>query len=173
MADDLIGKITGLSGIAILIILLGIFAVFVAVYYNLFAMIFIIIIYETLVSLDLSGSLRTIASAMLNTAGVGQSLVTLVPNPKVNKAAQRQLFSMDNPFRAMIQINRALLYFAFFAFLMTSPLIINVFNMPSEVNYYIFNFINNIVGLEVLAISVLMVLVIISNFIDIIEIVVS
>ncbi|MEM3264557.1 MAG: hypothetical protein QXH07_01210 [Thermoplasmata archaeon] len=173
MADNLTGIISGLMSILIAIVLTIIFAIIAVVWWQVILMIFVIVIYETLISLDLSGSLHTIANAIASTAGKGEALVSLVPNPKPDIKAESFLYKLNSPFRMLIQVNRAVLYFAFFAVLMTSPLISSVFNMPSAVEATIFTFLNNLVTFEVPTLSIFLVLVVISSIIDILEIVAS
>ena len=162
-----------IMGIPIIIIIGLIFAVVAVVWWQVFLMVFAIVIYETLVSVDLGGSLHTIAEAIATTSGKGDSLVSLVPNPKQDRKTDAFLYKLNSPFRMLIQVNRAVLYFAFFAVLMTSPLIGYFFNMPSATEALIFLFLNNIVALEVPILSIFLVLVVISSFIDILDIVVS
>ncbi len=174
LSDELLGKVFGLLGITTMTIVILIFAVFIAaVWYQVFLMIFVIVIYETLVSLDLSGSLHTIAEAMATVGGTGNGLISLVPNPKQDRKTEAFLFKLNSPFRLLIQVNRAVLYFAFFAVLMTSPLIGYFFNMPITTEALIFLFLNNIITLEVPLLSIFLVLVVISSVIDVLDIMVS
>ena len=161
-------------GIAITIAILLVFLVVAVVWWQVFLMVFVIVIYETLVSLDLGGSLHTLAEAMtVAFGGKGEGLVSLVPNPKQNKKTEAFLYKLNSPFRLLIQVNRAILYFAFFAVLMTSPLIGYFFNMPVTTEALIFLFLNNIVALEVPILSIFLVLVVISSVIDVLDIMVS
>jgi hypothetical protein len=175
MSDDgLTGKVIGLLGIPLVVLIFAVLAIVVTIaYWQLFAIVFVIVIYETLISLDLSGSLHTIAQALANTTGNNSALVSLVPDPKPNKSTQSFLFKLDSPFKMLIQINRAILYFAFFIFLMASPFVNVFFNMPSSIEAYSFIFINNIILLEIPLLSVFLLLAIISSFVDIIQIMVS
>ena len=174
LSDELTGKVLGLLGILAMTIVMLIFAVFIAVvWWQVFLMIFVIVIYETLVSLDLGGSLHTIAEAMAIVGGTGNGLVSLVPNPKQDKKKEAFLYKLNSPFRLLIQVNRGILYFAFFAVLMASPLIGYFFNMPPATEALIFLFLNNIVTLEVPILSIFLVLVVISSAIDVLDILVS
>lgn len=174
LSDGLTGKVFGLLGISTITIVAAIFAAIIAVvWWQVFLMIFVIVIYETLVSLDLSGSLHTIAEAMATVGGTGQGLVSLVPNPKQDRKTEAFLFKLNSPFRLLIQVNRAVLYFAFFAVLVTAPLIGYFINMPPATEAMIFLFLNDIVALEVPILSIMLVLVVISSVIDVLDIVVS
>ena len=117
---------------AMLIVLTVVTAIAIADPYLMpvFTIIIYIVLYESLVGLDLSGSLHQLSSVLLSNQT--KSAVSLVPNPTVDKSAQRQMFKMDTPFRIFIQVGRGLLYFAFFAFLMTSPIVSSFFNMPYQ-----------------------------------------
>ena len=174
MAEGIQSTILSWLGIAaILIVLTVVTIIAIADPYLMpvFTLIIYIVLYESLVGLDLSGSLHQLSSVLLSNQN--KSAISLVPSPTVDKSAQRQLFKMDTPFRVFIQVGRGLLYFAFFAFLMTSPIVSSFFNMPYSAEGYIFVFINNIVAIEILAISIVLVLVVIDNILDIISIAVS
>lgn len=174
MAEGIQSTILGWLGIAAILIVLTVVTIIAIIdpyLMPIFTLIIYIVLYESLVGLDLSGSLHQLSSVLLSNQT--KSAVSLVPNPTVDKSAQRQMFKMDTPFRVFIQVGRGLLYFAFFAFLMTTPLVSSFFNMPYQAEGYIFVFINNIVGIEILAISIALVLVVIDNFLDIISIAVS
>lgn len=174
LSNDLVGKIFGLLVIPLITIVTLVFAVFIGVvWWQVFLMVFVIVIYEILVSLDLSGSLHTIAEAMATVGGTGNGLVSLVPNPKKDRKTEAFLYKLNSPFKLLIQINRAVLYFAFFAVLMTSPLIGYFFSMPITTEALIFLFLNNIITLEIPILSIMLVLVVISSVIDIIDVLVS
>lgn len=174
LSDGLTGKVFGLLGISAMTIVMLIFAVFIAVvWWQVFLMISAIVIYETLVSLDLGGSLHTIAEAMATVGGTGNGLVSLVPNPKQDRKTEAFLYKLNSPFRLLIQINRGVLYFAFFAVLMASPIFGYFFSMPPATEALIFLFLDNIIAIEIPILSIFLVLVVVSSVIDILGILVS
>ncbi len=156
----------------------------------------LIILYEALVRFDIGRSLTNIAHAILHK---NPQALSLLPSLK-GSSESVQTFSMDTPFRVLINVNRALLYLAFFLALISNPLLsfagvlysglntlmsfasFGTFVLPAVTTHIAqavviggsWTFINTLImGLEPLVISVLLTLVILNYLLDIYKLTVT
>jgi len=145
------------------------FAVAIALLYWLWKPIVIaifIFIYELLLRTDLYGSLKSLSKVLLSRHGAGLSLL---PQTEGYQTAEekRTLYSLDSPIKALLNINRGILYTAFFVTLITSFPISLFFSLSWTTIDAVFNFLNGIIAYEALVIMIFFSLVVADKISDI------
>lgn len=83
----------------------------------------IIVAYEMLVRLDITGSLKTFTAIVGSAFGnKGGAIANIFPSTTKDSDTQARLFKMDTPFHTIINMNRGILYLGFIISFMTTPL---------------------------------------------------
>ena len=143
-------------------------AIFIAVavwFWKALAVGIFIFIYELLLRFDLYGSLNKLIGAYL-TKKNGNSFFS-TSNEPMGADAKKILYGLSTPFKAILNINRGILYGAFFIFLISSfPLSVEFQLQPTTVGA-IFTFFNSIIVLEFPVIMFLLGIVIVDKMSDI------
>ena len=143
-------------------------AIFIAVavwFWKALAVGIFIFIYELLLRFDLYGSLNKLIGAYL-TKKNGNSFFS-TSNEPMGADAKKILYGLSTPFKAILNINRGILYGAFFIFLISSfPLSVE-FQLQATTIGAIFTFFNSIIVLEFPVIMFLLGIVIVDKMSDI------
>lgn len=143
-------------------------AIFIAVavwFWKALAVGIFIFIYELLLRFDLYGSLNKLIGAYL-TKKNGNSFFS-TSNEPMGADAKKILYGLSTPFKAILNINRGILYGAFFIFLIsTFPLSLE-FQLQPTIIGAIFTFFNSIIVLEFPVIMFLLGIVIVDKMSDI------
>ena len=143
-------------------------AIFIAVavwFWKALAVGIFIFIYELLLRFDLYGSLNKLVGAYL-TKKNGNSFFS-TSNEPMGADAKKILYGLSTPFKAILNINRGILYGAFFIFLISSfPLSVE-FQLQATTIGAIFTFFNSIIVLEFPVIMFLLGIVIVDKMSDI------
>jgi len=125
-----------------------------------------IFVYELLLRTDLYGSIKSLAKVYLAKSKAGLSLLPQTEGYQ-NAEEKRTLFSLDSPIKTLLNINRGILYTAFFVTLITSFPISMFFSLTGATVGTVFSFLNTIIGLEALLIMIFFTLVVVDKISDI------
>ena len=165
MAIDMLNIIFSIIPGASTAIKIGILISALMLFWKPIAIGLFIFIYELLLTFDLYGSLNKLIGAYL-TKKNGNSFFS-TSNEPMGADAKKILYGLSTPFKAILNINRGILYGAFFIFLISSfPLSVEFKLQPTTVGA-IFTFFNSIIVLEFPVIMFLLGIVIVDKMSDI------
>jgi len=145
------------------------FAVAIALLYWLWKPIVIaifIFVYELLLRTDLYGNIKSLSKVLLSKHEAGLSLLPQTEGYQ-NAEEKRTLYSLDSPIKALLNINRGILYTAFFVTLITSFPISLFFSLSGATVDAVFHFLNGIIAYEALVIMIFFSLVVADKISDI------
>ena len=164
MAIDMLNIIFSIIPGASTAIKIGILIGAVMLFWKAIVIGLFIFIYELLLRFDLYGSLNKLIGAYL-TKRTGNSFFST--NEPMGADAKKILYGLSTPFKAILNINRGILYGAFFIFLISSfPLSVE-FQLQPTIIGEIFTFFNSIIVLEFPVIMFLLGIVIVDKMSDI------
>jgi len=125
-----------------------------------------IFVYELLLRTDLYGSIKSLAKVYLAKSKAGLSLLPQTEGYQ-NAQEKRTLYSLDSPIKALLNINRGILYTAFFVTLITAFPISLFFSLSGTTVNAVFHFLNGIIAFEALVIMIFFTLVVVDKISDI------
>jgi len=125
-----------------------------------------IFVYELLLRTDLYGSIKSLSKVLLSKHEAGLSLLPQTEGYQ-NAEEKRTLYSLDSPIKALLNINRGILYTAFFVTLITSFPISLFFSISWTTVGAVFHFLNGIIAYEALVIMIFFSLVVADKISDI------
>ena len=136
---------------------------FITLFWNPIVIGLFIFVYELLLRLDLYGGINKLVEAFLvkkNGSGFFSS-----SNEPMGAETKKILFGLSSPFKALLNINRGLLYAAFFITLIGSFPLSLMFKLQGT--GVIFGFIDTIINLEFPVLTLLIGLVVVDKLSDI------
>ena len=161
MLNIIFSIIPGLSTLQELAVFIGVAVLFwKALVVGIF-----IFVYELLLRFDIYGSLNKLVGAYL-TKKSGNSFFS-TSNEPMGADAKKILYGLSTPFKAILNINRGILYGAFFIILISSFPLSLEFQLQPTIIGAIFTFFNSIIVLEFPVIMFLLGIVIVDKMSDI------